>query len=63
MISLPAALGLGLTADRWMPLLFGAAVRGRSLARLDRAAPRLLTASFDQSASWPAVERTGSSTR
>jgi O-antigen/teichoic acid export membrane protein len=45
MFSLPAAVGLALTSDRWMPLLFGASYRegGPWL-------PWLLTASFAQAA-------------
>jgi O-antigen/teichoic acid export membrane protein len=51
-ISLPAALGLALTADRWMPLLFGAGYQqgGPWLALLAARLPWLLTASFDQAA-------------
>jgi O-antigen/teichoic acid export membrane protein len=50
--SLPIAVGLGLTADRWMPLLFGASYRqgGPWLALVAARLPWLLTASFDQAA-------------
>jgi O-antigen/teichoic acid export membrane protein len=50
--SLPIAIGLGLTADRWMPLLFGASYRqgGPWLALVAARLPWLLTASFNQAA-------------
>jgi O-antigen/teichoic acid export membrane protein len=50
--SLPVAVGLGLTADRWMPLLFGASYRqgGPWLVLVAARLPWLLTASFDQAA-------------
>lgn len=49
---LPAALGLAMTADRWMPLLFGADYRqgGPWLALVAARLPWLLTASFAQAA-------------
>jgi O-antigen/teichoic acid export membrane protein len=52
MIGLPASLGLALTADRWMPMLFGAGYQqgGPWLALIAARLPWLLTASFDQSA-------------
>jgi O-antigen/teichoic acid export membrane protein len=51
-LSLPAAVGLALTADRWMPLLFGAGYQqgGPWLALVAARLPWLLTASFDQAA-------------
>jgi O-antigen/teichoic acid export membrane protein len=51
-LSLPAAVGLALTADRWMPLLFGAGYQqgGPLLALVAARLPWLLTASFDQAA-------------
>ena len=51
-LSLPAALGLGLTAERWMPLLFGEPYRGGGawLALVAARLPWLLTASFTQAA-------------
>jgi len=51
-VSLPAAVGLGLTADRWMPLLFGHAYRdgGAWLALAAARLPWLLAASFAQAA-------------
>ncbi len=51
-IGLPAAIGLGLTAERWMPLLFGEAYRqgGPWLALLASRLPWLLTATFAQAA-------------
>ena len=51
-LSLPAAVGLALTADRWMPLLFGPSYRagGPWLALVAARLPWLLTASFDQAA-------------
>jgi O-antigen/teichoic acid export membrane protein len=50
--SLPVAVGLALTADRWMPLLFGASYQqgGPWLALVAARLPWLLTASFDQAA-------------
>ena len=50
--SLPAAVGLALTADRWMPFLFGASYQqgGPLLALMAARLPWLLTASFDQAA-------------
>jgi O-antigen/teichoic acid export membrane protein len=50
--SLPIAVGAGLTADRWMPLLFGASYRqgGPWLALVAARLPWLLTASFNQAA-------------
>ena len=53
--SLPIAVGLGLTADRWMPLLFGASYQqgGPWLALVAARLPWLLTASFDQAALVP----------
>jgi O-antigen/teichoic acid export membrane protein len=50
--SLPAAVGLGLTADRWMPALFGAPYRdgGPWLALVAARLPWLLAASFSQAA-------------
>jgi O-antigen/teichoic acid export membrane protein len=50
--SLPIAVGLALTADRWMPLLFGPGYRqgGPWLALVAARLPWLLTASFDQAA-------------
>jgi O-antigen/teichoic acid export membrane protein len=50
--SLPIAVGLALTADRWMPLLFGASYQhgGPWLALVAARLPWLLTASFDQAA-------------
>src|SRR5262249_21728538 len=50
--SLPAAVGLALTADRWMPLLFGAGYRqgGPWLALVALRLPWLLSASFEQAA-------------
>ncbi len=51
-VSLPAAVGLGLTANQWMPLLFGAAYSdgGPWLALVVARLPWLLTASFAQAA-------------
>ncbi|HMB08545.1 MAG TPA: oligosaccharide flippase family protein [Isosphaeraceae bacterium] len=51
-LSLPASVGLALTADRWMPFLFGASYRrgGPWLALVAARLPWLLTASFDQAA-------------
>jgi O-antigen/teichoic acid export membrane protein len=51
-LSLPASVGLALTADRWMPLLFGESYRegGPWLALVAARLPWLLTASFDQAA-------------
>jgi O-antigen/teichoic acid export membrane protein len=51
-LSLPAAVGLALTADRWMPLLFGPGYQGGGpwLALVAVRLPWLLTASFDQAA-------------
>ena len=50
--SLPAAVGLGLTANRWMPMLFGDAYSegGPWLALVAARLPWLLTASFAQAA-------------
>jgi O-antigen/teichoic acid export membrane protein len=50
--SLPAAVGLGLTADRWMPVLFGEAYRdgGPWLALAAARLPWLLAATLAQSA-------------
>jgi O-antigen/teichoic acid export membrane protein len=50
--SLPATVGLALTADRWMPLLFGASYGhgGPWLALVAVRLPWLLSASFDQAA-------------
>ena len=49
-LSIPAALGLALTADRWTPLLFGAAYHdaGPWLALVCSRLPFLLAASFVQ---------------
>jgi O-antigen/teichoic acid export membrane protein len=51
-LSLPAAVGMALTADRWMPVLFGEGYRqgGPWLALVAARLPWLLTASFDQAA-------------
>jgi O-antigen/teichoic acid export membrane protein len=51
-LSLPASVGQALTADRWMPLLFGESYRqgGPWLALVAARLPWLLTASFDQAA-------------
>jgi O-antigen/teichoic acid export membrane protein len=51
-VSLPASVGLALTADRWMPLLFGESYRqgGPWLALVAARLPWLLTTSFDQAA-------------
>ncbi len=51
-LSLPAAVGIAITADRWMPLLFGEAYRGGGpwLALVAARLPWLLTASFAQAA-------------
>jgi len=51
-LSLPAAVGLGLTADRWMPLLFGPDYRdgGPWLALVAARLPWLLAAGFAQAA-------------
>jgi O-antigen/teichoic acid export membrane protein len=51
-VSLPTAVGLALTADRWMPLLFGAGYShgGPLLALVAARLPWLLAASFDQAA-------------
>jgi O-antigen/teichoic acid export membrane protein len=50
--SLPVAVGLALTADRWMPFLFGASYQqgGPWLALVAARLPWLLTASFEQAA-------------
>lgn len=51
-VSLPAAIGIGMTADRWMPLLFSDAYRegGPFLALVVARLPWLLAAAFAQSA-------------
>jgi O-antigen/teichoic acid export membrane protein len=51
-LGLPASVGLALTADRWMPLLFGPAYQqgGPWLALVAARLPWLFTASFDQAA-------------
>ncbi len=51
-LSLPAAVGLGLTADRWMPALFGAAYAGGGplLALAAARLPWLLAAGVAQAA-------------
>ncbi|MBX6312575.1 MAG: oligosaccharide flippase family protein [Isosphaeraceae bacterium] len=50
--SLPAAVGLAVTAERWMPVLFGPGYRGGGplLAITAARLPWLLLASFDQAA-------------
>ncbi len=50
MLSLPAAVGLGLTAERWMPALFGESYRGGGpwLALTAARLPWLLAVSFTQ---------------
>lgn len=51
-LSLPAAVGIGMTSDRWMLLIFGEAYRngGPWLALVAARLPWLLTASFAQTA-------------
>jgi O-antigen/teichoic acid export membrane protein len=51
-LGLPASVGLALTADRWMPALFGAKYQagGPWLALVAARLPWLLSASFDQAA-------------
>ena len=58
MLSLPAAVGLALTAERWMPALFGESYRGGGpWLALIAAASWLLAVSFTQVLRWSACRR------